>query len=236
MIRCIIIDDEPFARQEIADLLLEHKDMEVVAECGNAIDALQQINQLQPDLVFLDIQMPRITGMELIAMLSPENMPRVVFVTAYDEFAVKAFDNNAFDYLLKPINEVRFAKTLEKVKQDLTPQQLAPVSPSQLVHLPCYCGSKLVVTNTSDVEYAYSDLGGIHVCTANGQCHTQLTLKVLEEKTPLVRCHKQYLIALTAIAEIEILDTGAQLTTHSGATVPISRRYLKSIKQQLGFQ
>ncbi|NKF52424.1 two-component system response regulator BtsR [Shewanella sp. WXL01] len=236
MIRCIIIDDEPFARQEIIDLLDEHDDFEVIAQCGNAIDALAQINQHKPELIFVDIQMPRINGMELIAMLNPDFLPRVVFITAYDEYAVKAFENNAFDYLLKPIDDTRFRKTLEKLRTELTPQDLSTISPTELEQLPCFCGNRLIVTQTQDVEYVMSYVGGIKVFTPFMPCHTQLTLKVLEEKTPLIRCHKQYLVAPSAITEIELLDTGAEITTKSGAKVPVSRRYLKALKQTLGFQ
>jgi two-component system LytT family response regulator len=236
MISCLIIDDEPFARQEIADLLALQADIQVLGQCSNAIEALQQINQLKPALIFVDIQMPRINGMELIAMLSPENMPRVVFVTAFDEYAVKAFDNNAFDYLLKPIDEKRFNQTLNRVRADLSPQMMHPMIPTQLAHLPCYSGNKLKVVATADVEYIFSDVGGIHVCSNKNYCHTQLTLKVLQEKTPLIRCHKQYLLSPNAISEIELIDSGAEVTTRSGAKVPVSRRYLKELKLLLGYQ
>ncbi|MCL1115217.1 two-component system response regulator BtsR [Shewanella basaltis] len=235
MISCLIIDDEPFARQEVADLLDKHDDISILGQCANAIEALQQINLLKPDLIFVDIQMPRINGMELIAMLNPEQTPRAVFITAFDEYATKAFDNNAFDYLLKPIDETRFNRTLDKVRSNMTPQPMANILPSQLPHLPCYSGSKLKVVATADVEFIVSDVGGIHVYSAKGVSHTQLTLKALEEKTMLFRCHKQYLLSLNAISEIDITDTGAEVTTHLGAKVPVSRRYLKDLKQLLGF-
>jgi len=236
MISCLIIDDEPFARQEVADLLDKHPDIRVLGQCSNAIEALQQINLVKPDLIFVDIQMPRINGMELLAMLNPEQMPRAVFITAFDEYAIKAFDNNAFDYLLKPIDEKRFNQTLDKVRANIAPQRMSQILPTQLAHLPCYSGNKLKVVATADVEFIVSDIGGIHVCSNKGLSHTQLTLKVLEQKTALFRCHKQYLLAPSAISEIEITDSGAEVTTHSGAKVPVSRRYLKELKLLLGLQ
>ncbi|MDP5292075.1 two-component system response regulator BtsR [Oceanimonas sp. CHS3-5] len=235
MITCLIIDDEPFARDELAAQLAEADDIEIVGQCGNAIEAMQAITRLKPDLVFLDIQMPRITGMELIAMLDPATMPRVVFVTAFDEFAVQAFERHAFDYLLKPVDEQRLQQTLEKVRRDLRPQAVEALAPSRLEHLPCYSGQKLKVVPVAEVEYVFSDLSGVHVATASEQVHTQMTLKVIEEKTPLVRCHRQYLVAPGAIAEIEMLEAGAELTTRAGARVPVSRRYLKPLKQLFGF-
>lgn len=236
MITCLIVDDELFAREELADLLGQEADIDIIGQCANAIEALQTIAKEKPQLVFLDIQMPRISGMELIAMLDPETLPKIVFVTAYDEFAVKAFDSHAFDYLLKPIDADRLNQTLKRVRKDLTPQAVSAIAPSRLEHLPCYSGSKLKVIPIGDVEYVFSDLSGIHVACTKGKAHTQLTLKVLEEKTPLVRCHRQYLISPKAIAEIELLDTGAEVTTLLGDKVPVSRRYLKSLKQLFGFQ
>ncbi|MCU8059440.1 two-component system response regulator BtsR [Shewanella sp. SM55] len=236
MITCLIVDDELFAREELADLLGQEHDIQIVGQCANAIEALQSITKEKPQLIFLDIQMPRISGMELITMLDPDDMPKIVFVTAYDEFAVKAFDNHAFDYLLKPIDADRLSKTLTRVRKNLTPQAMDSITPKSLEHIPCYSGNKLKVIAIQDVEYVFSDLSGIHVASTKGKVHTQLTLKVFEEKTPLVRCHRQYLISPKAIAEIELLDTGAEVTTLLGDKVPVSRRYLKSLKQLFGFQ
>ncbi|MGI2259994.1 two-component system response regulator BtsR [Shewanella sp. GXUN23E] len=236
MIRCLIVDDEPFAREELADILEDAGDIEVIGQCSNAVEALQAIHRDKPDLVFLDIQMPRITGMEMIAMLDPDNMPRVVFVTAYDEYAIKAFENHAFDYLLKPVDEQRLAKTLDKLRKDLRPRDMTMLAPETLEVLPCYSGTRLKVVPIRDVEYVFSDLGGIHVVTAQCKVHTQMTLKLMEEKTPLVRCHRQYLLMPAAISEIILQDTGALAITHSGAKVPVSRRYLKSLKQLFGYQ
>ncbi|GAA3699633.1 two-component system response regulator BtsR [Oceanisphaera sediminis] len=235
MITCLIIDDEPFARDELAAQLAEADDIDIVGQCSNAIEAMQAISKLKPQLIFLDIQMPRITGMELIAMLDPATMPRVVFVTAYDQFAVQAFDRHAFDYLLKPVDEQRLQRTLEKVRRDLHPQAIGDLAPSLLEHLPCYTGQRLKVVPVQEVEYVFSDLGGVHVATAKEKVHTHMTLKVMEEKTPLIRCHRQYLVAPAAIAEIELLDTGGEVITRSGAKVPVSRRYLKPLKQIFGF-
>ena len=110
MIRTLIVDDEPYAREELAELLASDPDIEILGMAGNAIEALGLIQQLKPDVVFLDIQMPKLSGMELVAMLDP--LPRIVFVTAFDDYAIQAFEENAFDYLLKPVEPARLAKTL----------------------------------------------------------------------------------------------------------------------------
>ncbi|QYJ84788.1 two-component system response regulator BtsR [Shewanella mesophila] len=235
MITCLIIDDEPFARESLSDLLSVHQDIDVIDHCCNAIEAMQSIAKYKPELIFVDIQMPKISGLEMVAMLDPDTMPKVVFVTAYDEYAIKAFDNHAFDYLLKPIDEARLQTTIERIRKEQVQRSLAAVLPTQLEHVPCYCGNRLKVINVDDVEFAFSDLTGIHVTTSQEQVHTHLTLKVLEEKTELVRCHKQYLVAPHAISEIIVQENGAEIVTHSGKQIPVSRRFLKPLKQIFGF-
>ena len=124
MIRTLIVDDEPYAREELAELLASDPDIEILGMAGNAIEALGLIQQLKPDVVFLDIQMPKLSGMELVAMLDP--LPRIVFVTAFDDYAIQAFEENAFDYLLKPVEPARLAKTLARLRQDITRNRSGP--------------------------------------------------------------------------------------------------------------
>ncbi|MBY6186192.1 two-component system response regulator BtsR [Marinobacter hydrocarbonoclasticus] len=237
MIRTLLIDDEPLAREELAILLEAHDDIEIVGEANNAIEGMGLINQLKPDLVFLDIQMPKITGMEMLAMLDTATMPRVVFVTAYDEHAVKAFEKNAFDYLLKPVAEARLTTTLDRVRAAQAPQDLKPVMGNRIRHLPCYQRNTLKVVRIEQVEYVFSDLSGVHVATAEETIHTQLTLKVLEERSPLIRCHRQYLVNPEAIAAIRLQEGGyGEIETLSGQKLPVSRRYMKPLKQTFGFQ
>ena len=110
--RVIVVDDEPLARRLIIASLAEYSQFEVIAECGNGRQAVDAINELSPDLIFLDIQMPGLGGFDVIRSVGPDNMPAVIFVTAFDAFAIDAFDANAIDYLLKPISEERFSRAL----------------------------------------------------------------------------------------------------------------------------
>ncbi|EOD54687.1 two-component system response regulator BtsR [Aeromonas molluscorum] len=232
MIRVLIVDDEPYARDELALLLGQDADIDLLGQAANAIEALGLINRLKPDVVFLDIQMPKLSGMELVAMLDP--LPRIVFVTAYDSYAIQAFEEQAFDYLLKPVEPVRLHKTLARLKQDMTPQPMAALAPA-IHHIPGYLHNRVRLLPMAQVEYAFSDLGGVHVACQGELFHTQLTLKSLEEKSPLLRCHRQYLIHPAAIFEIALLDNQlAEIVTPSGARVPVSRRYLKALKDQFG--
>ncbi|MCG9650178.1 two-component system response regulator BtsR [Vibrio brasiliensis] len=238
MLSALVIDDELFAREELTELLEETGHIHVIEQASNAIEGLKKINQLKPDVVFLDIQMPQITGIELLAMLDPETMPKVVFVTAYDEFAVQAFEDNAFDYLLKPVDTQRLEKTVNRLlkSQQISKEQVAAITPPCLDQVPCIGLNRIVIIPTKDVEFAYSDISGVHVQTHEQKATSQLTLKILEEKTNLVRCHRQFLVNISAIKEIKLLENGlAEIITVSDHPLPVSRRYLKTLKEMLGF-
>jgi len=238
MLSALVIDDELFAREELTELLEETGHIHVIEQASNAIEGLKKINQLKPDVVFLDIQMPQITGIELLAMLDPETMPKVVFVTAYDEFAVQAFEDNAFDYLLKPVDTQRLEKTVNRLlkSQQISKEQVAAITPPCLDQVPCIGLNRIVIIPTKDVEFAYSDISGVHVQTHEQKATSQLTLKILEEKTNLVRCHRQFLVNISAIKEIKLLENGlAEIVTVSDHPLPVSRRYLKTLKEMLGF-
>lgn len=238
MLSALVIDDELFAREELSELLEETGHITVLDQASNAIEGLKKINQLKPDVVFLDINMPQITGIELLAMLDPDIQTRVVFVTAYDQFAVQAFEENAFDYLLKPVDTARLNVTISRLlkSEQKNLQQYQPIAPANLDQVPCVGLNRIVIIPTKDIEFAYSDISGVHVQTAEQVATCQLTLKVLEEKTPLVRCHRQYLMNIKAIKEIKLLENGlAEIISSSGHPIPVSRRYLKTLKELLGF-
>src|SRR5689334_5251826 len=115
-IRALIVDDEPIAREGVRVQLAKEPDVEVIAECANGLEAVWAIQQQSPDLVFLDVQMPGLDGFEVLRAIEPERMPSVVFVTAYDTYALKAFDVNAIDYLLKPFDAVRFRQAYQRAR------------------------------------------------------------------------------------------------------------------------
>ncbi len=235
MIKAMVIDDELYAREELMELLKESGQVEVVGSSSNAIDALKQLNALKPDVLFLDIQMPQVTGLEMLSMLDPDTMPKIVFVTAYDEFALKAFEDNAFDYLLKPVESERLNKTLLRLQREQKTHDFSPLSCEQLELIPCSGHNRITLLPPKDIEIAFIDISGVHVASGEVISTTPLTLKVLEEKTSLIRCHRQYLIQPTAIAEIKLLENGlAEISTSSGHTAPVSRRYLKELKDRFG--
>lgn len=235
MLKVLIVDDEAPAREELRALLEAEAGIEIVGESANAIEAMAAINRLHPDVVFLDIQMPRISGLEMLGMLDKRRMPKVVFVTAYDEYALKAFEEHASDYLLKPVDPQRLAGALEWVRSgQAQPVHQELVVPSQIQQIPCYLRNRIQLLRLEDVEYVHSSLTGMQVVCAGQSGVTELTLKTLEEKTPLLRCHRQYLVNPSHIAEIIMQENGAaEIITRSGRAVPVSRRHLRDLKEHL---
>lgn len=234
MIRALVVDDEVHAREELAALLRETGAIEVVGLCANAVEAIPAVRRERPDVLFLDVQMPAVSGFELLAMLDPETAPRVVFVTAHDEFAVRAFEENAADYLLKPVERERLARTVERLQRP-APQASAALVPPAIRRIPCQGARSIRLVDVAEVESVRSSEAGVYVVTAAGEHFTELTLRVLEERAGLVRCHKQHLVNVERIEEILLGDEeGATVRTRSGRTVPVSRRFLPTLKDRLG--
>ena len=238
MLKVLIVDDEPLARENLRILLQEANDIEIVGECANAVEAIGAVHKLRPDVLFLDIQMPRISGLEMVGMLDPEHRPYIVFLTAFDEYAVKAFEEHAFDYLLKPIKTQRLSKTLARLRQERTVQDvsLLPENQEVLKFIPCTGHSRIWLLQMSEVAFVSSRMSGVYVTSSDGQeGFTELTLRTLESRTPLLRCHRQYLVNMAHLKEIKLEDNGqAELLLRNGQTVPVSRRYLKNLKEALG--
>ncbi len=230
----VIVDDEPLAREELRLLLEQAGGVEVLAECSHALEALPAIHRLQPDVLFLDIQMPRINGLELVSMLDPAQQPQIVFITAFDEYALRAFEEQAVDYLLKPVDATRLARTLERLQQGQAVRQVPAALATPLRSIPCVGHNRILLLPLDEVEFVHSDLAGNHVVSAGQRGTTELTLRTLEEKSGFFRCHRQYLLNPACIREILLLDGGlAEVVTRSGQHVPVSRRYLKPLKEQL---
>lgn len=235
MIRTVIVDDEPLARRELEALLAEQGGCDIVASCGNAVEAIKAINRDRPEVVFLDIQMPVIGGFELLGMIDQDIMPHVVFVTAYDEYVLKAFEEKTLDYLLKPVDRERLEKTFKKLREalrrGLSPHYSVPTIP----RIPCASGHRIKLVTPREVDHVRSDATGVHLVVTNGEFFTELTLKALESQAGLVRCHRQYLVNIGQIDEIHLQEHGlAMIHTRGGHRVPVSRHYLKSLKALLG--
>lgn len=239
MITALIVDDELLARQALRRALEPEHDIQIIGECGNAIEALARIQAEKPDVVFLDIQMPQLTGLEMLAMIDAASMPHVVFLTAYDEYAVKAFEKNAFDYLLKPVTAERLALTLQRLRDSAgSVQQDYSVLPEahRLRQIPCFIQHDVIFLRLDEIECVESRASGIYVSDTQGnERPTALRLNVLETRTPLLRCHRQFLVNLDQVQRLRYLEGGlAEFVMRRGRAIPISRRLLPEIKERLG--
>jgi two-component system LytT family response regulator len=236
MMRALIVDDEIYSREELESMLKETGEFIVLGKCANAVEAIRAINRERPDVLFLDIQMPAINGFELLSMIDEKVMPSVVFVTAYDEYALKAFEENALDYLLKPVEKERLARTVEKLKKRFVMGDKPVFVGPDIQKIPCIHSSKIKLIPTAEIEYVRSGESGVYVICRNGEFYTDLTLQILESKTRLVRCHKQFLVNIDLVDEIILRENMlADIKTKSGRLVPVSRRYLKILRETLHF-
>lgn len=248
MIRTIIIDDEPLAIQIIKEYLTEFNDIEVIGTCQNGFDGLKAINELNPDLVFLDIQMPKLTGFEMLELL--DNPPLIVFTTAYEEFALKAFEKNATDYLLKPFAKNRFSQAIEKVKKQFvekenTKQSYQPLLENvtndveELDRIVVKESGKIYILPTNDVYFIQAADDYVVINTEKKEYVKNATMKFYEQKLSsksFVRVHRSSIININFIKEIQAYNK----ETHSvimanGKSVKTSRQGSAALKKVLNF-
>lgn len=234
--KAIIVDDERLARQELKSLLAEHKDVEVIAECANAAEAKEKIAQLKPDVVFLDIQMPGKTGLELAQELSP--VPELVFITAHDEFALRAFEVNALDYLLKPVQPDRLAETLKKLfsKEDDTPQDFRTVlTDEDQVFLKD--GERCWFVKLSNVRLFESEGNYVRVFFETNKPLILRSLNNLEQRlspNSFFRASRKHIVNLKWIENIEPwFNGGLMVKLKGGEQIEISRRQSVKLKDMM---
>ncbi len=247
MSKVIIIDDEPLARSVVREYLQQHPGLEVVAECGDGFEGVKAIQQHQPDLILLDIQMPKITGFEMLELL--DQPPAVIFATAFDEFAIKAFEAHAIDYLLKPFNQERFDKAIGKwaEQQTATPvtekntQELleaASLSPSQRQRIVVRNGSKIKIISVNDVWYLEAADDYVKIHTTEGYFLKNKTMSHFEQSLDpsiFVRSHRSYIVNVQQITRIDPYEKDNHVAVlRSGAKVPVSRSGYAKLKEVLG--
>ena len=233
--KAIIAEDEIHLADDLQRRLRRlWPELEIAAIAHDGEAATAALAEHDPDIAFLDIRMPGRSGLE-VAHSAPARC-RVVFVTAYDEHALKAFEEHATDYLLKPIDPQRLAKTLDWLRSGGRPTAASSFAAATetLRHIPCTTRNKIYLIPLDEVECIHTDITGVQVVAGSRQGITELTLKILQERTPFIRCHRQYLVNLNQIAEIELLDNGAaEIKTRSGNRIPVSRRHLREVKDKL---
>lgn len=234
--KAIIIDDERLARQELKNLLATYKEIEIIAECSDAIQAKEKINELKPDVIFCDIQMPGKTGLELVEEIS--GTVDVVFVTAYDEHAIKAFELNAFDYLLKPVQPQRLAETIKKLSIKETSNKSdnnSPLTINDMVFIKD--GEKCWFVKLSDIRLFESEGNYVRVYFETFRPLILRSLNSLESRLnekEFFRASRKHIINLNFIASVESwFNGGLNVKLKDGKEVEISRRQAVKLKDMM---
>ena len=234
--KAIIIDDERLARQELKNLLATYKEIEIIAECSDAIQAKEKINELKPDVIFCDIQMPGKTGLELVEEIS--GAVDVVFVTAYDEHAIKAFELNAFDYLLKPVQPQRLAETIKKLSIKETSNKSdnnSPLTINDMVFIKD--GEKCWFVKLSDIRLFESEGNYVRVYFETFRPLILRSLNSLESRLnekEFFRASRKHIINLNFIASVESwFNGGLNVKLKDGKEVEISRRQAVKLKDMI---
>lgn len=247
-IRTIIIEDEAPARDIIRHYLSELDSIEIIAECTDGFTGLKTISQLKPELVFLDIQMPRLTGIELVEVLTEK--PEIIFTTAYDQFALKAFELNAVDYLLKPFPKRRFLeaakKAVEKIRSGAGNQIPAntllarmPEPSSPVNRVVVRKGNAINLIPVDQIKFVEAQDDYVMIHHLNGKALKQQTMKFYEDNLPksdFVRIHRSYIVRIGEINKIEPYGKDNHVAVlHSGDKLPVSRSGYQNLKEELNF-
>lgn len=224
--RVLVVDDEPAARRGVRQLLAAFPEFAVVGECRNGAEALAALDGLAPDVVFLDIQMPEIDGFEVIRRRTPERMPPVVFLTAYDQFAIRAFDAEAQDYLVKPVSEERFAVTMKRLRKRLDARSKSGTPREETIVVAATSGTTVLAL--ADIDWVEAAGNYARLWVAGRSYLLRESLDQLEERMTrhgFARAHRRALVRINGVRALRPRGDGELVAVlASGAEVPISRR------------
>jgi two-component system, LytTR family, response regulator len=236
-IRTLIVDDEPLARSNLAVLLRLDPDIEIISECGSGAEALVQIRSAKPDLVFLDVQMPECDGFDVLELLGGDLPPAVVFVTAYDQYAVRAFEAGALDYLLKPFDNARFDRALDRAKQKVTQGRDVP---RKLERLAIKSTGQVSFVKVSDIDWieAADYYACLHVGARNHLLRRSMS-ELEQALNPDVFCriHRSTIVNLDRVRGLKLSEDGEyEVLLGNGTRLQLSRRYRKPLQSRLGIR
>ncbi|HEY2109206.1 MAG TPA: LytTR family DNA-binding domain-containing protein [Candidatus Acidoferrales bacterium] len=245
--RAVIVDDEELARQVLREFLTAHHEIEIAAECANGFEAVKSVTELKPDLVFLDVQMPKLDGFEVLELIGTS--AAVVFVTAHDNYAIRAFEVHAVDYLLKPFGCDRFEAALTRAKERLSSASSAAISPNAqparpapspsdlaaaarppaqyLDRIPVRDGTRVFIIPIAKLDYAEAQDDYIALCSESKKHLKQQTISSLEsalDPSRFLRIHRSYIVNLERVARIEPYGKDSHVAVlHNGTQLPVSR-------------
>ena len=239
--KAIIIDDEPLARMMVKEYLQAYPHIEVVQECNDGFEGLKAIQQHQPDLIFLDIQMPKINGFEMLELI--DNPPQVIFTTAFEEYAIKAFDAHAADYLLKPFSKERFEKAIQKLSQQrgnpvTEVVETALQAATQSNRVVVKDNGKIKIIPVAQVQYLEAADDYVKIITAEGNFLKKKTMQYFEESLPpqeFIRIHRSYIVNAQLITRIDLHEKDSHLALlTTGQRLPVSKAGYAKLKEVLG--
>ena len=245
-LRTIIVEDEELARNLMKSFLKENENIELIAECENGFEGVKAINEMKPDLVFLDIQMPKITGFEMLELL--EHKPQIVFATAYDQYALKAFDYNAADYLLKPYSKDRLTEAVEKVVERISKEGINSDIAEKISDFPkeeyldrvvVKDRHKIHIAPVDQVRYIESMDDYVMIYTTEGRWMKQKTMKYFESALnpkDFIRIHRSYIVKVDEINEIQQYEKESYIVIlHDKTKLKVSKTGYKNLKEVLNF-
>lgn len=244
MIKVVLIDDEPLSRELTRSYLKSFPQAEVVAECNDGFEGIKAIQQHRPDLIFLDIQMPKINGFEMLELV--DQPPAVIFATAFDEYAIRAFEANAVDYLLKPFSQERFDKAMQKFLERSSPSvdntrkvlETMALVPPQQSRIVVRTGAKVKIIPLHEVHYLEADDDFVRITTAEGQFLKNKTMQFYEQTldpAQFVRVHRSYIVHINQVTKIEPYQKETHLAIlRNGKQIPVSKTGYTKLKSILG--
>jgi two-component system, LytTR family, response regulator len=236
-IRALIVDDEALARRSLSSLLEAESDFEVVGECADGRSALAAILRSEPDVVFLDVQMPEMDGFSLLSTLSDKHAPAVIFVTAYEKFAVRAFEAQALDYLMKPFRRDRFQTSLERLRRHFSPSEQALPGNRPPDRMAVKCGDRLVFITLDSLDYvrAAANYVRLHVGETTYEVRERMTaMEIRLPRERFIRIHRSYIVNLAALKDLYRAGDGEYLVTlRSGRRLPVGPKYTMLIRAAL---
>lgn len=246
-IKAIIIDDEKLARDIVRKYLEQNKNIEICTECSNGFEAIKSINEIKPDLIFLDIQMPKLTGFEMLELL--DDKPEIIFTTAYDQFAIKAFEVNAIDYLLKPFSLERFNEALNKVIEKIKNEEkndskinnvLSKVNEEieKLNRIVVKNNQKIIIIPTEKITDLQAQDDYVLINSELGNHLKKQTMKFYEnhlDNKIFFRVHRSHIVNINFVKQIELFEKESyKLTLKNGDKIPVSKSGYSKIKEIMG--
>ena len=245
-VKTIVIDDEKLAREIVKNYVQKESELELIAECSNGFEAIKSINELKPDLIFLDIQMPKINGFEMLELI--EEPPVIIFTTAFDQYALKAFEVNAADYLLKPFSYERFNDAVNKAFTLLKDKEANIAKIKNIVEhvdqkdeyidrVVVKTNQKISIVPTEKINYIQAQDDYVMLNTDEGKFLKQKTMKFFESRLnpeEFIRLHRSYISKLDLINEINLLEKETyQVTLKDGTKLPVSKSGYAKLKEML---